>query len=144
MPVNVSALRVELLTDPKGLGYSTFVTFRDLNRLVDLLNTRGLTSEVVSIGTITSMDLQANVVGSEYVALTAAQRNLWDVVIFTGTGGIAISNTNVRGQITAVWSAATTTRANLVALQNRPASRAEVLFGENTLIQTGEVDQATR
>lgn len=139
MPVNISALKVELQTDPKALGYSAFVTIRDLNRLVDLINTRGLTNDTVSVATVTSSDLQVNVVGSEYTGLTAAQRNLWDVIIFTGTQGIALSNANVRNQIGVVWSAATTTRSNLSNLQNRAASRAEVLFGESTVVGTGEI-----
>lgn len=144
MPVNISALKVELQTDPKALGYSAFVTIRDLNRLVDLINTPGLTNDTVSVAIVTSRDLQVNVIGSEYTGLTAAQRNLWDVIIFTGTQGIALSNANVRNQIGVVWSAATTTRSNLSNLQNRQSSRAEALFGENTNIGTGEIDLALR
>lgn len=144
MPVNISALKVELQTDPKALGYSAFVTIRDLNRLVDLINTPGLTNDTVSVAIVTSSDLQVNVVGSEYLGLTAGQRNLWDVIIFTGTQGIALSNPNVRNQIGVVWSAATTTRSNLSNLQNRQSSRAEALFGENITIGTGEIDLALR
>jgi len=139
MPVNISALKVELQTDPKALGYSAFVTIRDLNRLVDRMNTRGLTNETVSVSIVTSNDLQINVVGTEYTGLTAAQRNLWDVIIFTGTQGVSLSNANVRNQIGVVWSAATVTRSNLSNLQNRSASRAEVLFGESTVVGTGEI-----
>ncbi len=144
MPINISALKVELQTDPKALGFSTFVAFRDLNKLVDLLNTKGLTNDTVSIGTITAMTLQQNVVAAEYIALTAAQRNLWDGTIFTCPQVIALSNTLVRGQIGPVWSAATSTRGNLSNLQVRAASRTEALFGEGEVANTGHVDLALR
>ena len=142
MAVNISALTTELVTDPQGLGYSTFVAAGDLNRLVDLLNTPGLASGTVSVATVFSVQLQANVVGSEYLVISAGQRNLWDVIIATGQQGLALSNTLIRQQIGVVWSAGTTTRSNLSNLQVRAASRGEVLFGENTSVQTGEVDLA--
>lgn len=144
MAINISALKVELLTDPKSVGYSASVTVGDLNRLADLLNTRGLggVSDVVSVGTLNAFDLQQLVVGSEYLNLTQPQRDLWNMVITTAINGIAVSNTLIKGQITAVWSAGTTTRTNLVSAQTRAASRAEILGGEGVVADTGVIYQA--
>lgn len=142
MTIVASALKTELLTDPKAVGYSTFVAMGDYNRLADLLNRRGQTNETISISIITSVDLQANIVGTEYISLNQAQRDLWNCLITTGTGGLAISNTNIRSQIGQVWSAATSSRALLTALQTRSASRIEVLFGEGLVADTNTIQYA--
>lgn len=144
MPIVASALKTELLTDPKAVGYSTFVAIGDYNRLADLLNTLGQTSEMISIGTATAMQLQQNVIGNEYVSLNQAQRDLWNVVITTATNGIPLSNTLVRGQIAQVWSAGTTTRSNLSNLQIRSASRIEVLFGEGQVADPNTIQYAVK
>lgn len=142
MPIDVSALKTELLADPTSLGYASSIATKDLNRLADILNTTGTNS--VTVGTVTAVALQRCVVASEYLVLTAAQRNLWDIVILTGLNGITLSNALVRGQIGAVWSAATVTRSNLSALQTRLASRIEVVFGEGERADTNIIDLALR
>lgn len=141
MPVNLSALRTEILTDPRGLGYSTGVTRGDHNLISDLLNTRAA-SHSVSIGTIFSIDMQQAVVAAEYAVISGGQRDLWNAIITTAVNGVQISNTILRTQVAFVWSAATTTRANLLALDTRTGSRAEVLFGEGTFIGAAQVGKS--
>lgn len=137
MAINVSALKVEIQTDPKALGYSAPARVGDLNRLADLLNTRGAgAGDTTTVGTTNAFELQQLVVPAEYLALTQAQRDLWDCIITTGTVRISLSNTLIRNQIGAVWSAATSTRGNIVATQSRSASRIEVLFGEGAVADT--------
>ena len=131
MAINVSALKIEINTDPKALGYSAPVRIGDLNRLADLLNTQGAgAGDTVVIGNTNAFQLQQLVVAAEYLALTQAQRDLWNCLITTGTQSVALSNTLIRNQIGAIWSATTVTRSNIVSAQLRPASRIEVLFGE--------------
>ncbi len=141
MPVNLSTLRTELLTDPRGLGYSAGISIGDHNRVSDLLNTSAA-SHSVSIGTIYALDMQQSVVPGEYAVISAGQRDLWGAIVATSINGIAISNTVIRNQVAFVWSAGTTTRSNLLALDTRSGSRAEVLFGEGTVVFSTEVGKA--
>ena len=141
MPINISSLKTELTTDPRALGYSGAVNARDLNRLQDLLNTRGLggVADTVTVGSTNAFELQQLVVPAEYLVLTQAQRDLWNCLITTGTTMIALSNALIRQQVGAVWSVATVTRSNIVSAQLRPASRVEVLFGENATADTNVI-----
>ena len=139
--LTLSALRTELLTDPTGIGYSTAVTRADHNTLVDLVN-RSAASYVVSIGTVTAINLQSVVVASEYAVLSGGQRDLWNAVLTAATGGVPISNTAIRAQVAVVWSAGTTTRSNLLALDTRTGTRAEVLFGEGVRVTSTDVQKA--
>lgn len=141
MPVILSALRTELLTDPRSLGYSTAVTQGDHNTLVDLIN-RSAASHSVSMGTVTSINLQQVVVASEYAVLSGGQRDLWNAVLTAATGGVPISNAAIRAQVAVVWSAGTTTRANLLALDTRTGTRAEVLFGEGMRVTSTDIQKA--
>ena len=147
MAVVLSALRTELLTDPIQMGYSAFIATGNDNGLVDLLNSvaanasHGATS-TVSVAQISVALLQNEVVASEYLVLSQAQRDLWNILLNATTGVVYVSNTNIRSQFLAIWSAGTTTRANLAALQTRQAARSEILFGENVLVNAIQVYQA--
>lgn len=137
----VSALRTELLTDPTGIGYSTAVTRADHNTLVDQVN-RFAVSYAVSMGTVTSIAMQTAVVPGEYGVLSNGQRDLWNAVLVAAVNGVPISNTVIRTQVAFVWSAGTTTRANLLALDTRSGTRAEVLFGEGVRVTSTDVQKA--
>lgn len=148
MAVGLSALRVELLTDPVSIGYASHVsngTFSILTSLINSVsaNTHTPTS-AVTVGSVQAQDLQVAVVASEYLALSAGHQTLWNAVLTAATVGIAISNTVLRQQVTTVWSAGTTTRANLAALQTRRCSRAETLFGEGAAVDVTDVGKAVQ
>ena len=139
--LTLSALRTELLTDPTGIGYSTAVTQGDHNTLVTLVN-REAASYAVSIGTVAAIDLQSVVVASEYAVISGGQRDLWNAILAAAVNGVPISNTVIRGQVAQVWSAGTTTRTNLLALDTRTGTRAEVLFGEGVRVTATDVQKA--
>ena len=139
MTINISALQVELLTGSYASLYSANVTLFDINALVVTVNNPALASGVVVVGLVGLQDIQQCVVASEYLGTTQAQRDLWDTLLLTATQGLAISNTLIRTQTAAVWSASTTTRGNLSSLQTRPCSRGETLFGENTLVDFNSI-----
>jgi hypothetical protein len=137
MAVDISTLTIELTTGSFASAYSAAVASGNVNFLVDVLNRVSAVDPfaVITVGRANAAYLQQQVVGSEYIGLTQAQRDLWGVLLGTaGANGLPISNTLIRGQVTAVWSAATTTRSNLVSAQTRPCSRGEFLFGENTFV----------
>ena len=117
--------------------YSTYVSTRDYNTLAQVTNTRGLTGSSITIGILTAYEIQRLVVGSEYLTLTQAQRDLWGtlMVVAQAQQGLAVSDTNIRGQVLVIWSAGlSNTRNNLISAQTRLCSRAESLFGENTVV----------
>jgi hypothetical protein len=128
-------LKTELATDPAGLGYTS-----DDPTCATLLSTVGLSGETIDREVIDGQELSAAVVMSEYMVLSAAEQRAWMTVLAAGSGQIDVSNTNIRSQIQAIWGAGTTTRANLVALQTRGASRTEVLFGIG--VSVGHLDVA--
>lgn len=141
MSLDLSAVRTELLTGSYASLYSANVTLGDYNALTATMNTRGLTGSSIDIRLANANTLTQLVVASEFLALTAAQRDLWAMVITAGAalGGVAISNMLIRQQIGAVWSASTTTRANLIAAETRFSSRGETLAGEGAIISVNDV-----
>ena len=137
MPVNLSTLKTELLTDPVSLGYNALSNH---GTLAALLNNVSALSATLSVTSVNPEIAQAAVVGSEYAGLTAVQRDAWGAIV--GLPFIPVSSTNIRQQITSIWSAGTTTRANLVELQTRRCTRAEQLFGEGVIIHHLDVAAA--
>lgn len=147
MAVVLSALRTELLTDPASLGYASYVSAGSFSILTGMLASvsanAGTATSTIDVGTVYAAAMQICVVASEYGTLTGAQRDLWNAALTAAVNGIAISNTVFRGQITTVWSAGLSgTRNNLLALQSRPCSRVETLFGEGTRVDVNEVARA--
>jgi vacuolar-type H+-ATPase subunit B/Vma2 len=140
MAIDIATLKIELFTGSfTNTLYSANVSLMDVNALADTLNTRGLTGSSITVGTVYALSLQECVVVGEYSSLTTVQRDLWNAIITTATNGIAVSNTLIRSQIAGVWSATTTTRTNLAALQTRSCSRGETLFGENIVVDTNSI-----
>lgn len=128
-------LKIELDADPKSLG----LTAMDDPTAADKLNEIGASSEIVPRGVIDGQELQKAVVISEYSALADAERDGWMAIISAGDGQVDIDDARVIAQATAIWSG-TTTLTNLAALQTRPASRAEALFGHG--VSFGDIGKA--
>ena len=131
-------LNIEITTDPKALGYDG----KDNNEIAALLNAAGGSSETIDHGIVDGQELQMAVVISEYIALSDTQRAGWTAIISAGAGQIDTADQRVRDQIKAIWGAGTDTRANLMALEARSASRAEVLFGADVSVSHTDVGRA--
>jgi hypothetical protein len=136
MAVDINILRSELLTGSHASLYSATIAAGDYGALTILINAVSAPPSTLTVGLASAMSLQQQIVASEYLAISAGQRDLWNALLTTTAayGTLAISNTLIRTQIGAVWSAGTTTRSNLSNLQIRSATRAEALFGEGTVI----------
>ncbi|KKL28911.1 hypothetical protein LCGC14_2370390, partial [marine sediment metagenome] len=65
------------------------------------------------------------VVRSEYVALSADDKELLHVII--SMGSILVNGTNTKAALLAMFGGGTTTRTNLATLQIRDVSRAQEL-----------------
>ena len=138
-----SELVTELQTDPLTLGYASLLAAGNDAAVYALLNDKSgpgsgsIDREFVNAGT-----LQSNVVATEYLALTAAQRELWLSLMVASQGNVEVINNEVRNQIIEVWGPATTTRTNMSALQTRTGSRAEVLWGDGAVVSYSEIARA--
>lgn len=133
MPIDYDALATEIGTDPQGLGYSG----NSDHQIAEILNTKGLSGETIEPQFVSADELQRAVVGAEYLTLTDVQRELWLAILTAaaaGERGVAVGDPDIRGQVLAIWTAGSTTRSNLAALQTRDASRGEILFGEGTQV----------
>lgn len=121
---NYAALKTELDTDPKTLGYSG----KTSQEIADLLNTVGLSSETVNIGVIDSYEIINVLDASEVAALSTTK--LQTLMLITSTGKTDASNANVKLIFQSLFGAGTNSRTALLALANKSASRAEALgFG---------------
>lgn len=135
-----TALNTEITTDPESLGYAG----KTDPEVTDLLNTVGLVTpaETVNVGVLNGQELSMAVDISEYVSLGAAARDGWNTMLSAGDGMIDVDDSRIVSQIGSIWGAATTTRANLLALKTRPCSRAETLFGRDVIIRHLDVARA--
>jgi len=92
---------------------------------VQAANSLNAVNRVVTVDSIEGQDVVAALVPGEVNALTVAQqRNLWGVI---GAGAVRPDDTEVKAFFAGLFGAATTTRANLIALANQTISRAEEL-----------------
>lgn len=108
----------ELQNDPLGRGYAGMT---DAQVAADM-NT---TYREIDRGVIDSRLILIATDASEYVALTAQQRGMFQALVSPGT--VDVSDTNVRATFAALFGAGTTTRDNLLALSTKTVSRAEEL-----------------
>ena len=116
--MDYAKLKVELTVDPLARGYAGMSD----TQAADSLNALNRT---VNVASVTGQDIFEAVVPGEYAALTADQKSLLHALI--GMGTIKVNATNTKAALLAMFGAGTTTRANLVALQKTPCSRATEL-----------------
>ena len=135
MPTYVQ-IKAELDTDPLVLGYSGMTDGEAANAMNDLAN-----GGTVDVQRISGGDLQSVVDATEWSALTTNKLLQW-LTLISAEGGLQI-NTETKAQVVDIWSAGTT-RTNLAALQTKPGTRAEVLWGAGTVVTLFDVHVARR
>lgn len=134
--VDLDSLKIELDSDPEGLG----LTAMDNPTASEKLNELNA-SFTVPRGTVNGQELQMAVDGAEYIALSAERQRGWGALISAGDGQVDVNNPAVVAQATVIWGAGVTLTA-LAALQNRTASRAEDLFGAGVSVSYRDVAKA--
>ncbi len=142
MTVTIPELTIELQTDPQTLGYQAFIDSGDHAGLADLMNTIGVSDETIEPEFVSDTLVQSAVVYSEYQALDADQRAVWDLLIALNDTQIPVKDQGIRDQILSIWVGGTQTRTNLGALQTRDASRTEVVFDENDVVTAAQIGEA--
>lgn len=141
MPIDHAALKSEIQNDPVVIGYAPLVAAGNDAGIADLLNQ-------VRVGTsitrsyVPIEDVLAAIVASEFDALLATDKAKVDQ--FVRGPRIKTSSANMRTTMAGLFGAATTTRANLIALATRNGSRAEQLWGEGTSVTHSDVARALR
>lgn len=138
MPLTTAALTSELNTDPKGLGYKVAGVFRSDYELAGLLNTVG--TDTIFKAYTDVADVVAAIDQAEYTALAAGPKTFLNEVILKADR-LKTGDATLRTTIGAIFAAGTATRTRLVATASRTATRAEVLWGEGTVVT--DVDIAT-
>ncbi len=150
MTVILSELATELTTDPVGMGYASYVAAGNTVALAEMLNDTGsVGAGTVDVKFAEAATIQSLVDVAEYTALTDTARQAWLALLIASQTserslGLPLDDTNVRTQIAAIWGAGTNTRASLVAAQTKTGSRGEVLWGEGTKVDSGQVSRVLR
>lgn len=136
MPINIAQLRNELTTDPVALGYNV----SDAVGCRDAINLPRTGAFLQPRNTIEAWEIAACLVLAEYAALSAVNRQMVDM--YVAAGKVNPTNATVIANFQTIFGPATTTRANLLAVRNRPGSRAEQLFGPGTTVLLEQVREA--
>lgn len=170
MAINYATLTTEIQSDPRGYGYATPLAAGSDTGVADLLNrVRDGTGGPVPNGTVPLNPTAAggvasgiitirrtDITGSEvfHAILTAdlvnspnALQAQWYNALITAPFPIRLLNadgsaTPVRDNVIALVRAGTPTLQRLGALETRPGSRAEELFGPNTRVSADDVARA--
>jgi len=124
----LQALKTEITSDPLALGYAG----KTDPETADLLNTvpaTAVTGRMAERGVVDTWEILEATDSAEWTLLTSVERTRYQTIV--GVGRVNLKGANVRAQLAAMFGAGTATRAALLALQNRPASRAEFLFAAN-------------
>lgn len=132
MALTDAALLAELQNDPTAIGYAALLSAGKYGEVVAALN---LPRGGVTVGRtlIPSWEFINALAPAEYILLTQAQRDY--LMLVACAGQVQLGGGGVRDALTALFGPATTSRANLIALLNRQASRAEFLFGQAVTIE---------
>lgn len=133
-PTQLAELQSELINDPATRGYSGS---SDGYCAVLLNEVQGSIS--IDVSMVSNSRAMSAVIGSELTSLQAADRDSWAILMQCSE--IDMTDTQIRGQITEIWTGKTTL-TNLQALQTRTGSRAEELWGENSIVQHEAVSKA--
>lgn len=136
MPIDPVQLREEINTGPLAATLAPLVAARIWQGIADKLNDKTLGGAQVDEIEVSARQLLGCLVGSEYLALTQAQRDLWGLIIREASVNKApIKATAFRNLVlAAIPSSASATRTALGALQTRTGSRIEILFGVGEIV----------
>lgn len=147
MAVDLAALKTELLTDPNGYGYAPLIAQDNDSAVADLLNMirSGISVRRQSIAPqdvlqcVDCRDVKANPAQFDCAWFESATRQT--SIELLNTDG---SDTQVLGNFKRLFQNPGTygTRDRIIALCNRPGSRAEQLFGSGTTVTYQEVNAA--
>ncbi len=148
MAVDLAALRTELDTDPKSLGYAAPLAAGDHVQVASIMNLVRDGSvdpdfKLTKTG-VSMLEAMKAIDPTEYAGLTQVKRDGWrDILMLDlSLGKIPNTDPDVRSFINDIWAGATNTLAKLLAIETRNCSRSEKLFGENVAVTAAEIGAA--
>ena len=139
--VHLALLKSELNVDPEGIGYdtangTTAIVLSMLNdsdkNTTDATTTRPLDEIKIS-------EASTIINSTEFAALADYQKS-WVEMFINRSDGVSIKD--YKAGFLAIFSNGSATRTAAAALQQKDASRAEELFGVNTVITRNDFIQA--
>jgi len=142
MPLTLLQLKNELLNDPTGLGYSTFISplsARDNISLAAVLNLRRGSIQVPREA-VSTMLLFSNVNATDFLNLTTLQLQEFQVILTQPF--INLNDLSVRNILQGIFTGKTSTLSNFASLRNRPGSRYEQLTTPNEIVLADYISQA--
>lgn len=141
--IDLAVLKTEIETDPAAVGYAPHVSSGNHSAIAALLREPSPGGETIDVPAVSAQRLHAQAEAAEYLALSQGQRDLW-LALLTVSEDVPLGSSLIRGQIGAVWGPGSTTRTRIIALQDRPAARIEVLFGIGTKVRHSDVAAALK
>lgn len=137
----IAALKTELQTDPKALGYSSLLTIGDQQAVADLLNDIHTSGDYdVNNEPVEPSKLVAQITTVDLVAMNSTQTARLQL-LFT-LPRLDLANSVVYANLATCFPAAGETLTNLTLLQKRHGTRGEVLFGNSIRITSSDVANA--
>lgn len=163
MAIDYPELKQELETDPRAYGYAAYLQAGDMQGPADLLNlvrtgSNGGPAITIRKGALNVKELYESIIVPDMPALsgnpnssqlsTERQYLAW----LTGLAALETvrllnddgTNGPVATNLLAMFPAGTGTRTRLIALAQRPGSRAEELFGESVQVSFNDIIVALR
>jgi hypothetical protein len=130
-PAQLTTLKAAILAESDA----TFVGYRDQGATG--LMAQWFNSPASPAWTVWRTDVQPDeyrdaITWTEVDALTAGKARIWDWLTQQMSAPINFGRLNVRQGLQDCWASNTTTRANLLAIAKRAATRAEKLFSTGT------------
>lgn len=139
MAVDYQALEDEILNDPLVLGYAGKSDYE----ISQMMNDPGLSGETLFRSYTPAEEIVAAIIRADYDALDDPGRSYLGQVVLK-SAKVKTGDATLRGQLADLFGVGTTTRTNLTAVASRPASRSEILFGENSSVNDQDVATALR
>lgn len=152
-PTQLAALKTELVTDPKALGYAPRIASGDHSALATLLNSTYAAAGNIQLGEVPCYLVRAAISLADWRLLTAEERAylhmLLDGELVNLSLGMVDNNLVQAGGIWAPGTGAGSaqargldSRARLVSLKQRKATRAEELWGLDTQVTIADIPRA--
>lgn len=139
MAISYTALKTELQTDPTAIGYASLLAAGNHTALAAALNLVRATISVFR-GVIPTWELLSCVVKTEYAALTASDKQLFQIVL--SCGEVDTTDSGIQTMLGSIYPNPSTTRTAMIARASRTGSRAEQLFGTGTAITIADIAKA--
>ena len=146
--MDYNALKTELQTDPKSLGYASLITAGNTAALANLLNaTTGNGASTVALTTIDHDDFVADILPDVLTVLptlSATIQTKWQTILqqFSTSSEVLLTNATTQQLLGEAVTDGLATQAQVTAWTTRTCSRAEVLFGAGTVVAQSDVMMA--